>query len=164
MKNILHNKLFFFLLGFILTSGITVFAAIVNANDIKYTPNDSNWNVENVEEAINDLYKNRNEINNFKGEFRLSAYDESNNNAKESYVDINVNNYKNLKITISDLLTGENYSSYYECKVYGDNTEILSINEIKTYEINVEQYSNIRIYYKENIGWYKVIGNYELSN
>lgn len=56
MKKLLKNKIFTFFLGCILTGGISVFATVVNASDIKYTPKESSWKVTNAEAAINDLY------------------------------------------------------------------------------------------------------------
>lgn len=56
MKKMLNNKLFYFLLGAILFSGITVFAYSITSKEISFTPENTNWEVTNVEEAINDLY------------------------------------------------------------------------------------------------------------
>ena len=45
-----------FILGLIAAGSITVVVAYnYNAKDIEYTPKDSNWNVNNVEDAIKDL-------------------------------------------------------------------------------------------------------------
>ena len=56
MKKILKNRIFIFVLGFILATTISVVAANLNANTIGFEPDDENWNVSTVEEAINDLY------------------------------------------------------------------------------------------------------------
>ena len=125
------------------------------------TYNIANKESVNVNVPIPNNYK---VIESFTGEFCLSAYGQENNNAKESYCDINTTNYKNLKINITSILTASSQLSYYECKIYGDNSEILTINSKTTYEIDVSQYSKIRIYYNENTGWYRVKGNYVLSN
>ena len=57
MKKLLNNKIFTFFLGCILTGGISVFAAAINASNVDYTPSDDTWQTNNVESAINDLYK-----------------------------------------------------------------------------------------------------------
>ena len=66
MKRLLNSKLFIFILGGIIFGSITgVVAYTINAKDVTYTPKDNNWNVKNVEEAINDLYlKDKNILTN----------------------------------------------------------------------------------------------------
>ncbi len=57
MKKIFKNPIFTFILGAVLFSGITgVVAATMLAKDVSYTPKDSTWKVDNVKEAIDDLY------------------------------------------------------------------------------------------------------------
>lgn len=59
MKNIIKNPIFTFIMGLFIAGSITGVAAYnYNAKQISYTPKDSNWNVNNVESAINDLKKN----------------------------------------------------------------------------------------------------------
>ena len=56
MKKFVRNNLKLFigiLLGIIISGGI-VYA--INANSIEYTPQDENWNVNGVTDALNDLY------------------------------------------------------------------------------------------------------------
>ena len=53
MKN---KKILILLLISLIFNGISVYAAVVSASDIKYTPKESTWNVTNAEAAINDLY------------------------------------------------------------------------------------------------------------
>ena len=60
MKRIFKNPIFTFILGGILFGSITgVVAYSYSSNDISYTPKDTNWNVDNVGSAIDDLYNNR---------------------------------------------------------------------------------------------------------
>ena len=60
MKKIIRNPLFTFVLGAIIFSSVVgVVAYNYNAKDISYTPKDSNWNVDNVEDAIKDLKNNK---------------------------------------------------------------------------------------------------------
>ena len=54
MKKKIKNNLFGFILGIILCSGIVYGVNLYNATDISY--NNNKTNVENVNEALNDLY------------------------------------------------------------------------------------------------------------
>ena len=62
MKKIFKkSNIFSFLLGTIIFTGITSVAAYtIFANDIGYTPKDTTWKVDNVKDAIDDLYTNAN--------------------------------------------------------------------------------------------------------
>ena len=53
---ILKSRLFIFVLGFISATTIGVVAANLSANSISYVPADTNWNVSTVQDALNDLY------------------------------------------------------------------------------------------------------------
>lgn len=56
MKKVIKNPLFTFILGIVITSSIAgVVAMSYNAKDVGYTPSDSTWNVNNVEDAIKSL-------------------------------------------------------------------------------------------------------------
>jgi len=52
MKKILIG----FILGIILGSGIVYAATLYKATDVSYEPSDASWEVDNVNEAINDLH------------------------------------------------------------------------------------------------------------
>jgi len=56
LKKIFDNKLFIFLLG-IMISGGSVFAYSIAANEVVFNPENTEWKVTNVEEAVTDLYK-----------------------------------------------------------------------------------------------------------
>ena len=58
MKKIIYG----IIIGIVLCSGI-VYAASYLASDISYTPSDTSWKVSNVNDALNDLYSNRNDGN-----------------------------------------------------------------------------------------------------
>jgi len=61
MNKRILNKVLIFILGGIFFSSITVYAATtILSKDIKFTPENTNWEVENVEEAINSLYADKN--------------------------------------------------------------------------------------------------------
>lgn len=58
MRNLINKKIIFgILIGIILTSS-TVYAINYVAKDILFEPSNDNWNVDNVEDALNDLYLN----------------------------------------------------------------------------------------------------------
>ena len=57
IKKFLKSKLFVFVLGAIIFGGTgTVLAYTYAANQISYTPKDTSWKVDNVKDAIDDLY------------------------------------------------------------------------------------------------------------
>lgn len=62
MKKFLKNNIFGLILGIILGSGIVYAANVYKAIDISYEPTDASWEVNNVEAALNDLYKNSNTV------------------------------------------------------------------------------------------------------
>ena len=62
MKKVIKSRLFIVILTMIICISGTLYAAnVYYANEVKYTPTDSSWNVTNVNEALNSLYsKTRN--------------------------------------------------------------------------------------------------------
>ena len=60
MKKIFKkSNIFAFILGALIFGGIVgVSAYTIFADDIGYTPKDTNWEVDNVKDAIDDLYRN----------------------------------------------------------------------------------------------------------
>ena len=59
MKNIFKSRIFSFILGTVIFGGVITFAYNLNSNDVLFTPENGEWQVTNVEEAVNDLYSNR---------------------------------------------------------------------------------------------------------
>ena len=59
------TKLIFIIISICLVfSSISIYAAIkINSKDIGFTPKNSDWKVENVEEALNELYSNKTKEN-----------------------------------------------------------------------------------------------------
>jgi len=55
----MKKNIFCFVLGMALVSGITVVA--LSSKGVSFTPEDSNWKVDNVEDAINSLYNSSSE-------------------------------------------------------------------------------------------------------
>lgn len=66
IKVIKNNSLFTFFLGIIITSGIVYGTNIYESSTIKYSPSDTNWEVNNVSEAINSLYSMKKELDSLK--------------------------------------------------------------------------------------------------
>jgi len=66
MKNFIKSNVFGFMLGVILCGGIVYGVNTYQSNSIEYSPTDSSWNVNNVNEAINSLYNNVTELENIK--------------------------------------------------------------------------------------------------
>ena len=60
MKKIFKSRIFFLILGMIITTTIGVTASVLyNASEIGFTPSDPNWKVNNLNDAIHDLYKGK---------------------------------------------------------------------------------------------------------
>lgn len=59
MKKFIKNNILGFILGALIFGSIGVYAYNYKATDVKYTPEDHDWDVSNVQEAINDLKKNK---------------------------------------------------------------------------------------------------------
>ena len=71
MKNVINklksNSLFIFILGGIVFGSIGIYGAnIYESNEVEYTPTDSNWNVNTVNDAINSLYSMKEELDDLK--------------------------------------------------------------------------------------------------
>lgn len=49
---------FGFILGILVTGGIVYAASLIDSNKVSYTPSNSNWQVANVQDAIDNLYEN----------------------------------------------------------------------------------------------------------
>ena len=56
MKKLFKNPIFMFILGFVIAISITtVFAFDFSANNVGFSPTETNWNVDNVKSALDDL-------------------------------------------------------------------------------------------------------------
>ena len=72
MKKVFKNPLFTFILGVVIAASFSVYATVsILSSQVDYIPRDSEWNVNNVEDAIDDLYNmasaNANGSNGFVG-------------------------------------------------------------------------------------------------
>ena len=99
MKKIINSKIFAFILGAVLFSGITVYATNYLAKDVTYKDT-------NVENALNDLYENMNNDNCVTGTVKHNANTQ-----------LNIN----LGITPNRLLMVYKTGSYYNFDVYDKN-------------------------------------------
>ena len=124
MKRIFKNPIFTFILGGILFGSITgVVAYSYSSNDISYTPKDTNWNVDNVGSAIDDLYNNRISENAFgtvlysssqgdKIGKRSTSLNVSNNNLNTSEFNLG-SDYENLSCNNADNCTIKQLGKYW---------------------------------------------------
>ena len=89
MKKIIKNPVFMFILGSIIFGSIGIVSAYtILAKDVGYTPKDTTWKVNNVEDAINDL----------KGNCQSGDIDNYND---KNYIQDNLTVYSN-RVTILD--------------------------------------------------------------
>ncbi len=56
MKKIFKNRFFFFILGVLVTITSTALAYTYLAEDVGFTPTDTEWVVDNTQDALDDLY------------------------------------------------------------------------------------------------------------
>lgn len=144
MKN--NIKLIIGIIIGVLLSGITVYAATYLSKDATFSPSDENWNVNNVEDALNELYQNVNSITN-NDEFYLQSLhaDIRVNMGGQAGMKFNAENYNTLTIgsRTRDKVAGTTYwkiIAYSESDCTGDSTELLNStsvsSEIETYNIS----------------------------
>ena len=167
MKNkIIKVSLFVFIGLFIFTSGVV--AAKLTARDVSFNPDNTSWNVENVEEAINDLYSNSNKpIKIPKLLFQLYG-----SVGGAQFVSINTENYNTLKIgsRAYDYKCGTTY--YYIDGFYDENCSIdphktlLKTNEpsngVETYDIS--EFKCVKLYVGIDVAGEAKWSNYTFNN
>lgn len=57
LRKVFNNKFFCFILGGLIFSSVTVYAAIINAKDVAYEPENTTFKAENVKTALDFLYE-----------------------------------------------------------------------------------------------------------
>ncbi|MBR1416361.1 MAG: hypothetical protein IJ572_00895 [Bacilli bacterium] len=57
MKKLFKSRIFFFVLGAVMFSTVSVFAYSLLAQDVGFTPKDEDWNVDNVKSGLDDLHE-----------------------------------------------------------------------------------------------------------
>ncbi len=119
-----------FILGLSLSTISVVAISLCNAKDIEYTSKDTTWDVDTVEDALNDLYKNKGS----------NTYDSCNNVAKPNLG----TGEKLIPIILSDdgkaTVVSENDPSWYDyCEKKWANAVILSDSaDAQKYQVGSE--------------------------
>ena len=139
MKKIFKSRIFTFILGAILFGGIGVVSAYtIFANDIGYTPKDTIWKVDNVKDAIDDLYS---KADNSTQEIIFCAHTWGNNVKGGSNIAFANYNYRKFKIKSFNYLANSNAEFYFTDSNY--NTIPAEIN--KEYSLNESNISYLYI-------------------
>ena len=74
MKKLIKNPIFTFILGFVIAIGITsVFAFDFSAQNVEFTPTETDWNVNNVKSALDDLRLTAHRFGYVKGAIRAKS-------------------------------------------------------------------------------------------
>lgn len=141
LKKLFNSKIFCFLLGGIIFCSITVLATSVLAKEIVFVPDDTTWEVNNVEDAINSLYSNNDNIR-LVSAFVSRFKDFSAVAASVSLVD---NDYVNVDDNIVTIKETGNYKLFYYVfrgyNVYKYTYEYV-INEVGTNVVTDTSYYN----------------------
>ena len=96
MIKLIKSRLFAFVLGALIFGSIGVVSAYtIFANDIGYTPSDSTWKVDNVKDAIDELYTEAN--NNLS--VRFGIY---NNSTLSMFYVMDFKKYENFEVSEMD--------------------------------------------------------------
>ena len=148
--NFLRNNLkviIGFLIGVVLASSITVYAANYFAKDITYTREGTN--IKSVEDALNDLYKNKiiTPLN-----MELKGVVIGSNVERSSYDAIkldDLNNYKKLTIQCDEAV-----GTWIDANVFIDGQIVLTISDKNKHEITLNNNSELKItcVSKNNLG------------
>ena len=140
MKKRFKNKLFYFILGMIISSCVTAYAATnLLSKDIGFIPDSSSWKVNNVQDALNDLYEN--------DTFYIPYYKVSIDGQMGGEGEIKINSEKYNILTIdSRTRSGVAGTTYWEIFGYdnadcnGTNTQLLATtdisNSLETFDIS----------------------------
>ena len=146
MKKILKNPLIIILLGVIIFTSVSVSAYSLFANRINYTPSDSSFkkqdgtNIENVSEAIDELYKIGSEVTPLDLSLNGIIMGKSVNRTEiEPYIINDLSKYKKLKITCSDNV------DYIDTYVYIDNELVLTISDSSEHVITINNNNTLKV-------------------
>lgn len=141
MKKLIKSRIFAFILGAVMFSGITgVVAYTLLANDIGFTPSDTTWkqsngeDITNVGEAIDELY---NKVNK-KIKFDTPLYDQNFGDlvsGRNSKLDLSKGKY--LVLAIFGLGSGYNSPSF---SANGNDNIFLNCNNCKKTKISGQYY------------------------
>ena len=117
MKQFIKNNMIGFILGAIIFGGIGVYATQILAKDIKFTPTVESWKVDNIEDAINDLYTKKEQSAKTDGELFLDL------------------------LMKKPLTVSHNYASGYTAVAKVENLNFSNIRSIE-YEFNINVNKN----------------------
>ena len=137
MKKIFKkSNIFSFMLGAIIFGGIgTVFAYTILAKDVGYTPKDTTWKVDNVKEAIDDLYNKTNKeiLNRYTVSLRAGT---SFTNDVETLLNFSGSTYSNYKYFKITSLTLNDNASFGKCSAWSTKqNKSIKLNLNTEYEI-----------------------------
>ena len=149
MKKIFKSRIFFFSLGLLVATTVSVGAtALYSSSEIGFTPTDSNWHVNNLEDAINDLYDNKSS-----GVTKLVYEDITRTDTKHLNIDIK-NDYAdydkitidNIAVQLNDLMGASSSSLNHITFAYDNTTGIISITSAIDYFSSSRNDATIIIY------------------
>ena len=140
MKKIIKNPIFTFIIGLVLAGSVVgVVAYNYNAKDIKYNPSDDSWNVNNVEDAINDLKKKDVlEINS--GPYFLGSKWGITNN---DLMTIDIQGYNKLTYKSNSGSIGK----WYRCRIYVDDILLETVSDTNTHTYDLNNNQKLRLNY-----------------
>lgn len=160
MKKIFKSRIFLIIMTSIITASIVGVSATVlySARDIGFTPTNSNWNVNNLEDALNYLYTNGGGAGGnsyYNLDITLYVDGTLNNNALQEYNGLYMDSYScqngtELVYDIpSEIITAKNLSHDDTCSVYflnlsfGSDKINLNIDNRKSYSADSYDDTNV---------------------
>lgn len=173
-KKIIKVILFVFIGLFIFTSGVV--AAKLTARDVSFTSTNSEWNVNNVEDAVNDLYLLSQNVETMNLPYYIYPFDEISVSPSPNVITILKNSYNFDQVNIVKIYATRNphstsgvlhvalsdepltsldevksHDNYYSFTLNGSTTRLESSFDIDTREIEGTKYINM---YAETTGQY----------
>ncbi|MBR1416358.1 MAG: hypothetical protein IJ572_00880 [Bacilli bacterium] len=142
MQKLIKSRIFVFILGLIVVSTTSVFAYSLIADDVGFTPRDSNWKVDNTKDAIDDLH---NRINSFNVEalelngtyikVKIPDYVKQISSKYTYYID---NVFKENSTSDTYTFTNLNLNTTYKIKVnaYDSNDKLVKTSETDLTTLN----------------------------
>jgi len=152
MKKIIGSRVFSFMLGAILFSSVAVYAtSTLLSRNVTFTPENSNWNVSNVEDALNDLYNSTNQ-----NEELILTFNPGTNVSSFNKFDMRIfleqyqNKYKYFMVTeaVADPVVATKCSGIYMSSMWDQTTG----NTFANTEYLVSDYNQLYIYLSGNSG------------
>ena len=156
MKNFIRNNLFGFLIGMILCSGIVYAASLYYAKDVTYDPIDASWEVNNINDALDDLYKiqsTRPKV--IKDYFSKSSYVAEKVASANMNVIFDCSNVKTVTLNTVSIMSGtlsvygilEDGSAEQLYSITAANTATKKVDLVNITKYNPEKHKKIRIHF-----------------